>query len=481
MNILRRCLKAFSYLLALLVLLAIGLYAWVAIANWHDDPLSETSQLAMRYTAPTEEELEGNGYLILIGIDALDAGTPAADAEALGRQRLAREIERRRWVEQHGNQEEGMPATIGEQASSVGDDLLPPQLRCPKEETDCFAFYRSHAAELTPLSPAQRVAIARYAAAAESPRFSNPLPFYLQSNFPFFARHVRVQEIMLAQATLQWMNGQPEQAMRTVATSARLRERLATSSNSLISTMIALAMHYRELRWLSNALNHMTPDTPASVTSAMTSLLQTPPPNLHNALEGEKQFVASILLTQKNAPTSFSLPWEETAWWEPLVGKLLWLAYLPQQSTNLSINNLQQMQAIVSLPADQLEAAFDQHVKAVLKTCDIPWVGPRNAVGRCEFGIATPAYQAYPQRITDIDGYRRLVLLQQQALAQNIKAPDMPAWLEKSPPELRNPYTLQPMQWDAATSSLVYEGKERQPQNPDSSSTYRIRLFTTTP
>ena len=57
----------------------------------------------------------------------------------------------------------------------------------------------------------------------------------------------------------------------------------------------------------------------------------------------------------------------------------------------------------------------------------------------------------------------------------------MPAWLDKSPATLRNPYTNQPMQWDAATNNLVFEGKEKQNQNPEQSSTYRVRLFTTAP
>ena len=52
----------------------------------------------------------------------------------------------------------------------------------------------------------------------------------------------------------------------------------------------------------------------------------------------------------------------------------------------------------------------------------------------------------------------------------------MPAWLAQSPEALRNPYTLEPMQWDAAANSLVFEGREKQNQNPGRSSTYRVRL-----
>ena len=43
--------------------------------------------------------------------------------------------------------------------------------------------------------------------------------------------------------------------------------------------------------------------------------------------------------------------------------------------------------------------------------------------------------------------------------------------------QLRNPYTLAPMGWDAGTQSLVFEGRRPQNQNPARSSTYRVRVF----
>ncbi|MFG5776118.1 hypothetical protein ACFIQF_03520 [Comamonas sp. J-3] len=85
------------------------------------------------------------------------------------------------------------------------------------------------------------------------------------------------------------------------------------------------------------------------------------------------------------------------------------------------------------------------------------------------------------QRVNDIEGYRRLVLLQRQALVEGISPASMPGWLDQSPAELRNPYTRQTMQWDAGTSSLVFEGKEKQNQNPNRSNVYRVHLLTASP
>ena len=112
MKYLRYGLKALGWLaLVLCVLTAIGLAALIA-ANWSDDALSEAAQQALHYAPPTEQALEGNGYLIVMGLDAPAEGDAVAEAMALGRKRLAREIERRRWVEAHGAELDGMPPSV---------------------------------------------------------------------------------------------------------------------------------------------------------------------------------------------------------------------------------------------------------------------------------------------------------------------------------------------------------------------------------
>ena len=478
MKCLRYGLKALGWLsLALGLLSAIGFAALIA-ANWSDDALSEAAQRALQYTPPTEQALEDNGYLIVMGLDAPAEGDAAADAMALGRKRLEREIERRRWVETHGDTSDGMPPTMLSENS--GDGVLPARLRCPAGEADCFRWYGGYRTEIHALAQENRLLLQRLSAAASARQFSNPAPFYLQAEFPPFARLVRAHELWLAQASLEWTGGQPQRAMDIARQAAQLRSRLASSSNSLIASMIALAMQYRELRWLSDASAHVEPQTPASVSKSIEELLSAPPESLSQTLEGEMRFIASVLYSWKDAKGSGLLlsPWDgDPAWWEHLLDRASGWAYLPRQTLNLSIGYMEQVQAISDLPAHQLETAFSDATRQWNDgdACAL-WKHLRNAAGLCMAAIAMPSYQGYAQRVADIDGYRRLVLLQHRAIAQRIALADMPAWLAQSPQELRNPYTLQPMRWDAADSSLVFEGREKQTQNLDRSPIYRIPL-----
>lgn len=475
MKYLRHFLKALGWLmLALGGLVAVWLAALV-VANWNDDALTEAAQRALQYTPPTEQALEGNGYLILMGLDAPAGGDAVGDAMALGRQRLAREIERRRWVEAHGDRQEGMPPSIAVKATM--GDVLPDRLRCPVGEPDCFAWFVKHGDEVQTLAKTHHALLERLAGAAGAPQFSNPAPFYLLAEFPPYGLLVRAHELWLAQAALAWVHGQRQQAMDIARQAAQLRSRLAGHSNSLIASMIALAMQHRELRWFSDASAHIEPQTQQEASIKIKELLFTSPSPLNQALEGEKQFVASVLFSLNN-PGLLNTPWDEPlAWWRRVLNRASNLAFLPKQTLNLSISNLNQVQAISGLPAHKIEAAFS----AAMRQWDgdaacSPWKHLRNAAGVCLAAVGMPNYLGYVQRIADIDGYRRLVLLQHRAAVENVAPADMPPWLAQSPQELRNPYTLQPMQWDAATNSLVFEGREKQNQNPGQSPTYRIRL-----
>lgn len=476
MKYLRHGFKALGWLALGLGTVAVLVLAALTAANWRDAPLSEAAQQALIYAPPTEQALDGNGYLILMGLDAPAPvqGDATAAAVAMGRQRLAREIERRQWVDAHGNTTEGMPLSIPFEHND--DRVFPARLRCPASEADCFRWYRSHGAEIQALGHANQVLLQRLAAAANSPQFKNPAPFYLLAEFPPFSLLVRAHELSLAQASLQWEQGQAQKAMDITRQAAQLRTRLASGSDSLIASMIALAMQHRELRWLSDASTDAKQAALAEASKDIAEQLSTPPEPLLKALEGEKQFTASTLSTLKDASLYATLD-EGTAWWQHLLDHGRGLVYLPNETLNESIENLQQLQVISGLPAHRIEAAFSETRQQRDETgACAPWKRLRNIAGHCLASLGTSSYQRYVQRVADMDGYRRLVLLQHHAAMQRIAKPDMPAWLAQSPPELRHPYTLQPMQWDAASSSLIFEGREHQNQNPDKSPIYRIRL-----
>ncbi|MEG0919970.1 MAG: hypothetical protein RSD57_04670 [Comamonas sp.] len=166
--------------------------------------------------------------------------------------------------------------------------------------------------------------------------------------------------------------------------------------------------------------------------------------------------------------------------WERLWNRLVDVGFLHGETLNTSTQHLEKINNISQLPAHEQAPAFaeyQQQADELSSSCGASWMRMRNAVGSCVAAMSLPVYLSYLQRVSDLDGSPRLLLLQRKALAESIASADMPAWLETTPQDLRNPYTLQPMQWDTASSSLIFEGKEKQSQNTNRSSSCRIRLF----
>ncbi|MBB6577445.1 hypothetical protein HNP33_001501 [Comamonas odontotermitis] len=486
MKILRYCLKALGYLLVFLVLLAFSLYAWMVIANWNDDPLSEEAKQAMQYTPPTKAQWQDNGLLIIAGLDApWDAADKNAvtTAAELGRKRLAREIERHAWVQVHPATTQGMPPTIERAKGEF--NIMPTKLRCPQGEADCFAWYQKHKATIESTFRANQALIWRLDAAANAKQFSNPWPHYLYSDLPPYSLLKSSHELWLAMAALEWQDGKQADAIAHVAQASVLRIKLAESSNSLITSVIALALQYRELHWLSNAIAHTTPNTSGAVSSAINALLQSPAPSLNSAFAGEKQFMAGVYASIKDVNYNalfFEKQIGSPDLWERMANHLINIGFLHGETLNTSIRNLDQVRSISQLPAhiqDSTYTGYQELLDSIGGPCGRSWLDMRNAVGRCLIGISSSysIYLSYMHRVSDIEGYRRLVRLQYQALKERQSPANIPMWLEKSQQELRNPYNLQPMHWDVATNSLVFEGKEKQTQNLNASSIYRVRLF----
>lgn len=475
MKYLHRCAKVLGWLILLMVGLVAAYLTALIYANWNDDALSDASVAALQFTPPTEDALSDNGYLILMGLDAPVQNDAIGDAVALGRLRLERETERRRWIETHGGQAEGIPPSIDKNYRS--EDVLPSNLRCPTGTVDCFDWYLQHRTKIETYAQKNQALIARLSAAANARQFQNPVPFYFLVDLPPFARLTSAHELWLAQAAIEWTQGQTQQAIQTTRKAVQLRNRLAGGSDNLVASMIALAMQYRELRWLSNAVKRMGPQTESGLSQEIAEILSTPQVSLQKALEGEKQSMASAFQSLQN-PEMFPMPFDDTSqWWQGLANQVSKRAFLPHQTINTFVHNLQEIQAISMLPAHEMETAF--HLASQKWSDDYacsPWKRLRNIAGVCTAYTALPYYLTYLQRVTDVEGYRRLVVLQHRAKIEQIALAEMPAWLTQSTQELHNPYTQQPMQWDAASNSLVFEGREKQNQNPDQSPIYRIRL-----
>ncbi|MEJ5125112.1 hypothetical protein WH367_03565 [Comamonas sp. MYb21] len=466
MTFMRQTFMAVRYLALLLFVLGAGVLTALLVANWHDDPLSETARQVLQMP-PTDAMQEGNGYLIIVGLNApTDSGNPISSAETFARQSLAKSQEARHQAKEAPQSFDAIMAW----ATSTGEDGVSPlTLDCSwKADKDCFSWTLANRNQVLTLVQTYRPLLVRYEAAATAPQFIN-LPYDIFNPLPSYSQLRSVHALMLAKATLEWPLS-AQVALDTMEITSRLRARMGNTASSLLEAMVVLEMQSAELRWLSQAMRHTNAHISPIVSSRIRELILQPGPNLDSALQGEQQLIVGMLplVSQKG---------QYDSWQEKLHDNLSRLGVLPIATLNASLEHLDQIKAMAHLPANALEAAFKTYhrVSADRYHCARP-LRLRNYFGTCMVAMNSDHYQSSFQRVHDLDGYRRLVMLQYLAMHKSIPAQDMQAWVQASPTELHNPYTLQAMQWLAATHSLIFEGKEPHRSNPGGSATYRIPL-----
>lgn len=466
MTFMRQLFKAVGYLALLLLALGTTALTALVVANWHDDPLSQTA-LQVQQIPPTDAMQEGNGYLIMVGLSApSDGGNPVSSAEEFGRRYLAKTLETSFKALHEPRNYDAMKDwttfTGGEKVSRFA-------FHCPlRSDEDCFSWTLANKNEVLTLVQANSPLLVRYEAAAMAPQFVHPL-YDIFSPLPYHAQLRSAHALMLAKAAVQWQHS-AQSALDTMEIASRLRARIGNSANSFLEAMVLLGMQSAELRWISQAIGHTPIHISPHVSAQIRQLILQPSPNLDSSLQGEQQMIVGMLpsMSQKRG---------EKNWRGKLSDSFSRIGYLPIATVNASLEHLDQIKAIGNMPADALEAAFKSHNQVLANHHHCPYpIRLRNPLGTCTVAMNAAHYQSYFQRIHDMDGYRRLVMLQYLATAEGVRAQDMQAWLQTSPAELRNPYTLQAMQWDAATHSLVFDGKEPQRQNLEGSATYRIAL-----
>lgn len=80
-----------------------------------------------------------------------------------------------------------------------------------------------------------------------------------------------------------------------------------------------------------------------------------------------------------------------------------------------------------------------------------------NPVGKLLVLHNLPQFNAYFERVHDTDALVRLVSLQADIVAQDVKPDDVPAFSKRTP----NPYTGKPYAWDASTRQLSFEPRNQ--------------------
>ncbi|MFV0678932.1 hypothetical protein [Ottowia sp.] len=427
------------------------------------------SSRVTKIPAPSSEAMRRNGYFTLLGL-----GAPAdQDAFETGKHFFEMQLKEYEQLQRTGHSEpyarEAFPR------SSI--DITP--ARCPEGELDCYEHYIQHTYAIRHLLTANTPLAKRYLSLLETPEFHEIIIPELNVSSPDIA-YVAVSELIIMQVALMLNSARQVDGVALLMRNAQILQRLAAGSRSWVNSMNTRKLLFRQQQFISNALRHQP--LLMAYSANLLQILDIHPTDLGTAIESEAAMSFGMLSSLAAAGSRTTSNTDSDHLSYPLRSGPTQFVYLPNATMNAGYPYWQGNVALARIPATELNTQINA-IRTKVPTRAIgnwlpPWLRLRNPLGAYLLSLNTDmaSYATYIERTHDVEAHRRLVLLQIKALQENIDSAHMTTWLASQPPELRNPYTLEPMRWDATAQALVFEGRQDNSQKPEPRNVYRVPL-----
>ncbi len=431
------------------VSLGVALLAVVIIACWRlipDEDLRPEAQqlLARRVTVAPEQNLD----VALWGFEA----SPDRDAIVAGKE-IVGAISK---LEAH---RAGNEAPV-EHAALLGNKPLrfasSRKYSCSETIKNCVAALRAADAELQKEAIEHSIYVDRYRQLRSYPQLAETVPKSIGAPFHNWSNLLRISELVDAQIVRD--AAEPERrkdALAELAAEMALWRRVTQQADLLITKMIGVAALQRKMRLASELLAEY-PEI-AGKNEATMAAISAPQSiedvSMRRVLDGEFLYSANFLLAGDKNQIEAELK-DGNGWMWKAIFALG--AFKKNATVNRSYANLREAGEFYSQSSNvvaETEAVFQAKIdqfdpyspKSILY----------NPIGKVLVSVANPNWGNYAFRMHDLAAYSRLLELQRRIALQKIPREQIPAFLaaEKN---LADPYSNQPMQWDAASGKLSF-------------------------
>jgi Tfp pilus assembly protein PilP len=422
------------------ILLLVVPLLWLVLAQI-DVPLNPQVK-SWQQPEPEEVPPEQNAYYAIIGFYAAE---PSADINQVGQNMLAQYLQRLRvepnleeFKYSQGRRTAGAPADLC-------DPVKAPCMRTTAHEPDRVAeLERQNAILLQRYYSLYRYTHYRETAPAH---YSGPLP---KSVTP-------LHNLVLAKIAQTAAQGQRKEALEALARDTGFWRMVLHEGNRLLGKAIATRTLLENEHLLSEMLaSAESAEEDGAVLESMLRPLDRQDNDLEPAIRYEYRIFASGWTTQFSAGLTEGLKKRS-----PVVRgavRLLASAGLrPHQTTNLLWQQYEQLTQLDL--ASWTNESPPSGARKRRHFGDSPWDFVYNPIGKYfvyEVPPDVPAFSRYRARLDDLEGFIRLVTLQRQIKKDRINAEAIPALLAASDVSLRDPYTGEPMHWDAQRGVLWF-------------------------
>ena len=442
------------------ILLIIGLslvpLALLLVYYFQDEPLRPEVKQKLEWK-PDPKAFDDNGYLVLLGQAAPETG----DAHELGKQLLQAQL---KLFDQNRPQKDWQD--LAEKMRDKKQDRYREQL-CQYQKNHCVSYYLQQRTVMNAILADSAMQQKRFAAIFNARNFTEVALPVVHAPIAWWSYIVNGAELSRVRAIYETTDGRAQEGVRHLAETARFSRAVLRQSSTLLSHMIAIAMIHRDMR----ILGELVQAYPALAKTHERELMEIARP----VSVSEFSFKKALAYEEVMRLITFNRLLQG----EDEEGDKWWFKYLYRRNTTL--NKVSRwdvrIQEIAEVPADRLDAAWAEIEEASKKEMDINgmWSDIGNFVGNVLANISFPSfYISYFQRQHDIDGYARLVGLQVKLKAAGTPPDKIPEAINAAGDAFFDPYTRKPMEWDAASGQLRFQGRQRATHNLNGNNLFTV-------
>lgn len=441
--------KALKWMAIVLAFLFIGLPLLLAAINAFDEDLKPEALAFADFSGETIAP-EQNGYFAWVGLRVPVGEHP----HTRGMQIVAQLNEKLDTVPHDIHDIIDFDTVLGPKALKFTNNLAS---LCGRDATGCLDRYRAKSSDIEKQVRENKVLLERYHALHRYQHFHETLkpryyaPFYDPGSVSSLAR---------AQYALHALRGNPLLALRQLHDDTLFWRRVLIETRGLIGKMIAVAAIQRNVQLTSEIVARYPTDKTTLALAAQAVLpLTDVERDLTNVYRNEFALIMhlfSTLSAAQPAPCSTESIYN-------CVGNKLTKTFLfkPNASTNQSFERFSEIAATSRLPAPEFLKGTKERLASDQYDWEwwlSSWRFAYNPVGKIINAISVAPYGSYTARIHNLDGFLRLVSLSLAARQQSVRDADMPQFLARASSILRNPYTNEPMLWDADNRTIYFHG-----------------------
>ena len=421
-------------LIALFLLVAIPL-AVVVVVNLRDEPLQpEAAELLD--ASPPKVPAERNAFYYVVGFEAPLTDDPHKAGKA--------------WMDAVDAAQQGQ--------LSRTDAPWPPQPRglakieayCVPEKASCIRWLRE-TTEGRPALADNAAVVTRYRRVLSYPAYAETAdPRLYTYPLPRYVAFTNAQRFFLLDIAQRLERGEVDEALAALRDEIAFDRRMLAGSRTLLHKMVAAAQMQRTAVFAADALTTYRREIgprAAQLAEALRPLSadeRALAPGLRTELVMAASALDPVRWRAEDMGLGISIP---TAVVRPV--------YKHRATVNMIHRVTRAWSDVDNAPANDLGSAFIRAKEAE------PQFSARraiyNPVGKLLLSSNLPQLNASFERIHDTDALVRMVSLQAELVALDVRAEDVPAF----PKKILDPYTGKPFAWDPNTRQLSFE-----PHNP---------------